>query len=215
MKYKKFNSICLTFFLTCFLCSCKKNKRDEFYQNGNLKNSFFVDNNNNIQGIYRSFYEDGNIKELHNYKNGIKIDSSLIFYDMSDNSLKTKYIYNDSLVSAFHYDTKGNILQKGELFKGERIGKWKFKLPKYDSIVEYIPLKNTSYVNQIWLIDKESRDTIPNRGNYYELMHNDTTSVGENIRIKMYLKESFYNKNTSIFMVIPKSESELNKDFSN
>ncbi|MFD2099329.1 hypothetical protein [Flagellimonas iocasae] len=81
-----------------------------------------------------------------------------------------------------------------------------------DSIVEYIKIGGKEYANQIWLVN-ESKDTIG--GNYFKSLINDTTSLGEITRLRFALIEPSISKVSDLFILLPRDDKKLAKDFSN
>ncbi|WP_350284653.1 hypothetical protein [uncultured Croceitalea sp.] len=215
MNCFKCGNFFVTLILVYSLLSCNRNQVAEYHRNGNLKLSYFVNSEGNIHGVYKSFYESGNISELKYFDNGILVDSLLTFYDNPNIPVKSKDLYHKQYTKTLHFNKNGDTIKKGRFFKTNRIGKWIFHNDDIDSIVEYKLISGSSYTNQIWIRDNSTNDTLISRGNYFLLRHKDTINVTENLRIKLFLKESFYGEESNMFLVIPKLEKELNKDYSN
>ena len=144
-------------------------------------------------------YENGNIKSIYYYGKDKKIDSSIYYYPNKEINKITHYS-NERYGFSIEYDDKGRKYAKGKILKYNngyyRIGKWHFFKKQVDSIVEYLNIDNSPYANQIWVINKENKDTIENRGNFYKIYMQDTIlldnssnilSVNDTLKLRFYL----------------------------
>lgn len=161
-------------------------------------------------------YENGVIESIHHYDNK-KIDSSFYYYPTKE--IKQKIYYNDSLSFTQLYDENGNKTAEGNLVQNDRyfrIGKWRFFLnQEQDSIVEYINVNNKPYLNQYWIVDKKSKDTIANRGNFYYIYTKDSMSIKDTLKIRFYLYQPHFSYNSEMDVIMPKYVEDLKEDFSN
>lgn len=206
------------FVLMNILISCNQAKYREYYGNRALK-SEFIGTKTPKKGIYRKYYKSGNIKQVDIYDNDVKVDSSVYYFEDYQNQIKEIRYFNDSSLRIVGYDRKGNKTKEGKSLMDDpsyRIGKWTFhkQKTKTDSIVEYITVDGKSYVNQIWHKNIKG-DTILGRGNYTEIVKKDSFDLGDLVRLRFILMESFYGVNSDIIIIIPKDENLLKEDYSN
>lgn len=197
-----------------FSCS-KREKIIEKYNNKTIK-AIYYKKDGILDGLYKEFYEDGNIKTEHIFRKGKKIDSS-VFYFPNDVERKRVIYYSDSLDFNTYYDKNNSILSQGYTFNSNinfRVGKWAFLKKEIDSIVEYINVNNEPYVNQVWILNKE-KDTIYNRGNFFEIYMKDSILINELVHIRCYLRLPYYDYDSEMEVIIPKNVNELCHDYSN
>ena len=210
------------------ITSCDS-KVKEYYENGNLR-KVYTKKNNQLQGDYLVYFDDGiTLKESHIYIDGVKKDTS--FYYDPNRQLTELNIWNDSLpqFKVVIKNQKGEILEEGVRISDKdsagvkRFGIWKFYVSNNfykDSLVEYINFRDKTYVNQIWLVNKQG-DTLQDRGNYFESAiydketQNDTTTLGNITRLKFLLTKPMYGLDSDMFVVLPFDDDDLRDDFSN
>ncbi len=159
------------FFLILFSCS---NRKTEYDENGNKIREYELVNNK-LSGVYKEFYEDGKLKAIHIYKNGLKTDSSTYYNTKEEIVLIDKYLQNNII---YQKEFNNNILlSEGEFsytsssqLNKNQIGKWKYykKNGKLEKIIEYINLCGKQYTNQGWYFD-EKGDTLKEYGNYFKI----------------------------------------------
>lgn len=163
------------------------------------------------------FYKNGNIKQKDFYSK-YKLDSTSIYFEDKQNLIKERRIYQDSLIMVYKFAPTGQLTIKGTELRSNnlKMGKWIYSdyQTNMDSIVEYVPIKNNSHVNQIWIQTFE-KDTILGRGNYFEIIKKDTISSDELFRVRFILMEPFIGSDSEVVIVIPKNDAELEDDFSN
>jgi len=85
--------------------------------------------NKKCEGGFKEYYKNGTLKEVHYYKKGVNVDSSL-YYD-SNEVLKKIRFWNDPTNYAVFYDENGNITKTGIAKNKDldfRIGKWVFMM---------------------------------------------------------------------------------------
>lgn len=164
-------------------------------------------------------YRNGNVESVHYYGADKKIDSSHFFAENQKNNQIVYYRENDSINVAVEFDEEGNKFAEGKIVKKNidfRIGQWKFfNRPNADSIVEYFNVDNKSYTNQIWILDKNSKDTLYDRGNFYYIFNKDTISINDTLKYRFYLYQPFYSYNSEMEVIIPEDSKKLKEDFSN
>lgn len=177
---------------------------------------FFVrcDNNNKII----EYYDNGNIMSENYMGNDNVIDSSYIYYPT--NELK-QIIYFDKLDTINNtklYYKFGDLKSEGKIVKKRldfRIGIWKKYGKNLDSIIEYINLNNKPYLNQVWVLNNKTKDTLKNEGNFYEIKFNDNITIGDTVQFRFFQYLPFFGYDSDIEVILPLKDAELNKDFSN
>lgn len=198
--------------------SCSGNTNKDYYENGNIKRVYQLDSNGNFNGKLELYDESGRLKELHHYKNGALIDSS-IFYNPEKEIKKVIYYETDFKYVKNYRDNK-NLKSEGNLNNNELpFGKWKYynSYGQLDRIKEYEIIKGETYLNQDWFFNGEG-DTISNKGSYYSIdFEKDTINLNEPVKAILTLNQPlFKNKNSSVKVIIPKDYSDnFNSDFSN
>ena len=199
--------------------SCDK-KVIEYYENGNVKKVYYENKEGKITGEYVEYYNNEIIKEVHIYKSGIRIDSSVYFYSPPDikKIKKINYWKKNEHDFQINYNKDGTKQNEGEVLSGDdkfRIGYWNFyKDNVVDSIVEYVNVGNRPYTNQIFLLDSNG-DTLKTKGNYYKITYKDTIELGEIARIRFELYQPYYSYSTDSKVVLPVYDSDLKEDYSN
>ena len=135
-KNKRLVLIVLVWLLSyVLLIACTEEERKEFYSNNKLKSIYVVDNTGKKNGIYKEYYENGNLKRLLNYDNdslsGLSVDftekgkvADSIYYKNGKMNGRCKffyasgklkidsYLYNDKTLWYKYYDTLGNIIEE-------------------------------------------------------------------------------------------------------
>lgn len=173
-----------------------------------------------LNGKYEEFYDNGNLKVKHIYNEGVKVDSSIYLYKTGNIRQIMYHLRNDSVSLNKLYDEFNNKIAEGYSLKNDkdyRIGKWIFyeNSLERDSIVEYINVDKNPYVNQVWILNSITGDTIRNKGNFFHIYMRDTVSLGEILHIRCYLYLPYYSYNSEMEVVLPKNDDELENDFSN
>lgn len=206
-----------TFMISLGLLSCQKRKITNYYPDGSVKTQYSKNSKNKIEGKYILFYPSGNIKETRSFLDGIAQDTSKIFFDGYPPTLKTIEVHKeDTSLFRKNFTHSGKLKSFGIIKNKRPIGKWIYRKSELiDSIVEFASIENNAFVNQYWLINRTSGDTINGKGNYYLNTHPKKVLKNEVIRIRVYLKEPFYSQNSNIFLVIPRYDGILKDDFSN
>ncbi len=94
------------------------------------------------------------------------------------------------------------------------MGKWKFYNNDeiLNDIKEYLIINGQSYLNQRWVFNKIG-DTIG--GNFFEVKMKDTVNQDEINRFHFFLKRPLFSYNSESYILLPKDDRKLNKDFSN
>lgn len=190
------NKIKLTFILL-FLLSCsensnhKLNKQTIYFNSGELKEKFFIDSNNERQGVGYEYYEDGKIKEKRTYldnqshgvcknyypngklsakaifKKNIQVDTTFQYFESGVlEALVIKDKNGESIKDVFYYPN-GKIKEKRAFLvgRGEIISKIKYDI--YGNIVE-----NESKYATISLASDKSKFIIElHNNNYLDSIH--------------------------------------------
>ncbi|MHC0443881.1 hypothetical protein ACWA1F_00635 [Flavobacterium sp. 3-218] len=196
--------------LPILIISCKENVIKE-YKNGVLYKLYTLDDNDEYNGVYKEFYNNGNVKVIHNFQNGVLIDSSTSYN--TDSSLLDIRFYNKK-DTVFCKTFKNNTLESsGEAFKTRKIGYWNYYNEDGRIIKkqQFINLCGKHYVNQSWEYDKNN-SIIKNKGNYYKvILEKKEYSVGEKIDIKIIYTPLLGTKSKNLIC----TSTKISDDFCN
>ena len=178
-----------------FIFSCKKEVK-EIYQEYNgqrVKIEFGGRSNDSLfTGHEGSSYENGNLKTLGYYKNGVLIDTLFVYH--KNGRIKEKGLLKNNLKNGWwlSYDEQGNLLAK----------------------MEILNFGDTLYKNQSYFYEKNG-DIKMEPSTFFEIEISDTLKLGKNAaRIKNYIT-NFNNSERNLLSVIlenKKSENEIRKD---
>ncbi len=204
------------------LVSCSKTEpKKGYYNSGELLSEYYLENNK-LNGIFKEYYRNGNLKEIHNYKNDILIDSSIYYYKKPSKSLR-KIIFriNDSISKYTYYNNKVNkiIKSEGMSYKDSiLIGKWKYYVNGVlIRVSEYKNIENKTYLNQEWDFNANG-DTIC-VGSFFRLIKNvkDTLKINQKFASLVYVRCPYFKEEKSeILVCLPISNTvNFNNDFSN
>ncbi|WP_298537804.1 hypothetical protein [uncultured Algibacter sp.] len=216
MKIDKFLTCNIVLIALLVLSSCSQTIKD-FYDDGSIKREYHL-KKEKYDGAYKEYYTNGNLKLLHNYKNGRLVDSSLFYNEKT--SLKIDYIryYSNDGIKEVVFDN-GVLLKEGFVNdKNIGIGKWKFYNKKglLEIVREYKIINNEQYLNQSWSFNKKG-DTVYG-GNFCKIdVVKDTISLLEPFRAVAYLYVPlFENANSEATVCLPYDENvNFDKNFSN
>lgn len=185
------------------------NSKVEYYPNGKIYKEYSM-NEDELQGLYKEYYENGDKKEKHTYDKGVKIDSS-IYYKKNKISKVDYYISRDTIVQKLYYPN-GKIKETGRYCKNIKVGKWKyFANDRSFKVFEYYNINGQQYTNQGWFFDKRG-DTIKNYGNYfsYKILNG---SVVKNRTITLWFSyKPIIASNPNIAVL---GSTHINESFSN
>jgi len=99
--------------IVLFTVSCTDRKVKDYYEDGHLKREVTVNARNEFDGLMKIFYEDGSLKSISFWNNGVKDgEAKSYFKDGSLNSIETwsegerhgKYVI---------FNSNGNLLKEG------------------------------------------------------------------------------------------------------
>lgn len=201
------------FLLSVFLFSCS-NKKKEYYDNGNLKAQYQISQNGLLEGKFISYFKNGNIKSIDLYRENIKVDSTIIYDSIIPDKVKLIYLWNRTSKDSFYVKNyeDNEVLNEGYIYKAKKVGKWKYyKDKKLEKVLEYINIKNETYLNQGWFFDKLG-DTIKGVGNNYKFNYSVFQKKKQN-EIDIFIKYNpLINNNSNVVLLF---SEQLNKDFSN
>lgn len=189
MIFMKNYYIIAVLFVSLIGCSNDDKEKITYYENGRIKSKTFLLDNKNVQHKYFNS-ERNNIEIVTTYENDTLSSSN--FYYSNDNLRKKGVFYLDSLeIGNWNfYDIDGNITD----------------------VREFLIINKKSYLNQRWLFNTIG-DTIG--GNFFEVKFSDTIVKGKPNRFHFLLTRPILSEKSKSFILIPKEEYGLNKDFSN
>lgn len=144
-------------------------------------------NQNNVIEI--SNFEDGQ-KAITYGEKGI-IDSIII---EKGNIKISKFISKNNkkgnnLFKVYFYDTKGNVISKGNMSHNNKIGNWLyFKNKQLIKKEEYFRICERNVINQIWQYDSKNKIDL-SKSSFYNYKFTDTLIEKENLKV---LKIKFF-----------------------
>src|SRR5690554_2810065 len=197
-------------FLSVFLFACNnKEKVVEYYPDNSIHKKYTL-KKGIMEGNYVEYFNDNKIKYECIFKNGVKVDFSLL-YNQNPYFLNQIDFYKkqDTVYSVSLYDN-GIRENEGELFEGRQIGKWTFykKTGEIDKIIEYVNLNGKQYTNQGWYFNKDG-DTIKEFGNYYNYkLSSNEIFAGEVFELEIEYKPLLVVNGDLIAVFHPKVESD-------
>ena len=158
----------LLLFILSFLFTSCKNEIKEYDAEHRLTKEYSLNNEKKFDGTYKEFYENGNLKIVKNYKDGIVIDSTILYNRDSTISQIQFPLKKDSLL--YKNYQKKSLESEGIFYKEMKYGKWKYfkKNGNLDKVIEYVNVCGKQYTNQGWFF-KNGKDTIKEFGNYYRI----------------------------------------------
>ena len=212
----------LIIFSLTFLSSCqqKLKKVRTYYNNGNLKEVYFIDKNGIKQGKFIFYYENGNIS----YTTTITDDRTDTIYKYSkstDNNLVVKrFVNEDSTIYAEGLYPNHIVHYKGlNDNKYRKIGRWYFFNESGDtaSIEEYKIIDGKSYLNQMIVIDTTLYDS---KYGHACSIEPETTKIkiGDSIRVVAKSTISSFEtdrKKPDFYIIKPRFGKSFSATFSN
>ena len=171
--------------------------------------------------IKKEYYSNGNLKELKYYgKKNSQSDSMIVYFEEYKGIPKSIItLKEDSVYYQKKYYQNGRIESEGYYINNEnfKIGKWEFHNIKgyKESVMEYMNIRNKSYLNQSWTFNKEGDTLYGDKGHFYETNLSDTLKLDKVNRIQFFLKEPFLSSQSQVYILLPKDEESLNKYFYN
>ncbi len=200
---------------------CKKQPNKEYYPDGSLKNEFSLINGK-YEGVFKKYYQSGQLEQLHTYSNGRKVDSSLFYNRNGVLDYIDYHNINDSIgVYRKYFYENESLKSEGFLHNEElMVGYWSHYNEDYgylEEVREMINIDNKPYLNQNWHFNAKG-DTIHEKSVYANLLFfKDTISITDAVKVYAVQEQPFFkDKNSSIMAVVPKDYSEdFDEYFSN
>lgn len=204
--------------LTFLLSSCIDIKK-EYYENGVLYREYSMDKGV-LEGVYKEYYENGDMKLIHHYRNGRKIDSSVLFYPNSNNIIKVRKNWEkEGDYYLREYYSNGIIKFEGFVKDSIRIGTWKYYKNSgvLDESREYMNVEGGSYLNQVYNVNFNG-DTLYQGSNFIRIVvAKDTIELNEPFRAIVYLEGEFFRSKEVPYIKVSIANNIQNfkSDFSN
>jgi TonB family protein len=124
---------------------------ETFHENGMAKDSGLFEKKAK-QGIFKGWYEDGELQYIYHYQNGIKVDTS--YELMKDGSLSEITIADKEGNGIFqNYHKNGKIKLLGRVKNGKRDGPFVFKADDGTKIMDIVFLKDSAIQAQCFNTD--------------------------------------------------------------
>lgn len=211
------NLIISSIIVVILFSSCSKKRT--YYKDGNLKEIYHVKDHRK-DGLYKLFYKNGKVKEKHNYNQGKKIDSSMFFYNNEENSIKRKIKYLEADTTlVYNYHENGKKESFGNKLPNKNMyGWWKFYETdgRLSKNFEILNIDGKKILNRAYIYDDEGDDSL--ESNYYIIQtasNTDTVKINEVKNIRIILMSPFFSMHSNPYIVIGKGEEDFNQDFSN
>lgn len=207
------NRICI-FIFSCLVMSCENDThflKINKYPTGELltKTSYSL-KDSLIDGAYKEYFKNGQIKKIIYFKNGIPIDSAMQFFETGE--LEFKEMKKLDTIHTYHYFKTGEVsLYKKFLNTDPTIEiDWSVFYDMKGDIsdsIQHIRFKGSSYMNQ--RINYFKNEINIDSSNYYRFTLNKIENTD-----RFYLKITYepFIKKAHVFFILGK---QLNSDFSN
>jgi antitoxin component YwqK of YwqJK toxin-antitoxin module len=115
----------------------KKGMWKNFYNTGELKSEGNYENGVK-QGKWTYFFKEGNIEQTGEYENG-RLNGSWTWYFRNGTVEREEEYYNGREEGMFiEYDESGKIITKGEYFDGEKEGEWFYEVGDHIEVGSYV-----------------------------------------------------------------------------
>jgi hypothetical protein len=109
------------------------------------------------------FYGNGQLMSVSKYRNDILVDTAQTYFrDTQPSKVKEMVIWKDETVELRSYYKIHGIQSRGSALKldlKKSIGKWTLVKKDIDSVVEYVDVKNSTYAERHWILNKKG-DTL-------------------------------------------------------
>jgi len=197
-------------FTSFFLFTSCQNEIKEYDVEHRLTKEYSLNNENKFDGVYKEFYENGNPKVVKHFKNGILIDSTLIYNQDNTISQIQFPLKKDSLLYKNYLNN--HLESEGIFYKQIKYGKWKYfkNNGDLDKVVEYVNVCGKQYTNQGWYF-KNGKDTIKEFGNYYNIKLPKTIKQNQPFKFTIYHKPIIAANPDLIFCI----GTKVDKNFCN
>lgn len=201
------------FFLSILMFSCSKREK-KYFDNGNLKAEYQVNDEGVLEGEFISYYKNGHMKSIDLYRNNIKVDSTIVYDSLEPNKKKLVIFHNklslDSIYSKNYED--GEVTSEGFVYKSQKTGKWKYyKNKRLEKVLQYKNINGTQYLNQGWFFDNNG-DSIKAYGNNYKFEYTINKKDSQNEIDISITYNPLIAKNANVILLY---NEKLNKQFSN
>ncbi|WP_438710453.1 hypothetical protein ACSTS3_16190 [Aquimarina muelleri] len=214
----------LYLFILIVLIGCKEKltKVVEYYDNGSIKETYYIDKDSIKHGESIEYFPNGRVGLTTKYTNG-KIKDT-IFYYRDNNSIRMKefFLTNDNVYYEDFYPN-GSIRQKG-IFnnKRQRIGLWKNydKEGNHHFTKEYKIIDSKVHTNQMW-VTLPTGDTLTEGVSIRYHFDKNKLQLTDSIYAFFQTEDSAFNEEdkekTKVSVVLPKDYTQANfvPDFSN
>tara|TARA_R100001377_G_scaffold21872_1_gene11661 strand:+ start:94 stop:1008 length:915 start_codon:yes stop_codon:yes gene_type:complete len=206
--------------------SCRNEPIIEHHDNGAVWKEYYL-KDNKLSNIYKEYFTNGKLKLIHRYKDNKRIDSSIYYYKTPVEKIKQIIYWNvndrDSLAKQIGFSVNGKKSKEGNLLNLgldslSAIGNWKYfdDEGRLKSVREYKNIDKKSYLNQEWDFNNKG-DTLFYPTHYFDIIKTkDTFALNYPFRAGAIIGlPIFKEKESEIYVVVPKSGFNFNKDFSN
>lgn len=207
-------------FLVLMFITISCNNKKEYYENGSISKEYnSVDGK--IDGVYREYYPNQNLKKLCFYTNGILKDSLVHYYDNKQNSIRSVDYFSDNndTIKKVFFREDGSKIKIGHILQNRiMVGEWFFyhKNGIVSQKIEYLNIGNKEYVNQGWYYNEDGKE-IEDSGNYITIeTKSDTVKIEEPLVFLFSLAKPYFSYESDVYVCLPRNKlSDVKQDFSN
>ena len=159
----------------------------------------------------KTYFPNGKLKSLVNYKNEAVLDSSLFYY-FKNGKLSEKATYRNDTIYYYEYYQNGNLSVKSQFLGPKNIKNigWFIRYSDSGSVkdsTEYLLIDGKEYLNQKIVYDKG--EILRDSSIFYRMK---LSKVKNSRFYKLQISYNSFNNDSDVFMILGK---EFNQDFSN
>ncbi|MBJ2175222.1 hypothetical protein JBL43_13295 [Aureibaculum sp. A20] len=126
----------LIIILGCLAMSLNAQEEQTYWDNGNVKTTIILDDNGEKTGTYKTFYENGELKEYGSYENGKKIGTWKEYYYDGTTKKVTRYYSGIIYRNEIYYDNGRLMVSGGFDDNGKKDGPWKQQYDNWQEKLE-------------------------------------------------------------------------------
>lgn len=172
-----------TIIIVILFSACNKSNK-VFYKNGGIMSEYYIVNDK-IEGVYKEYYESGELKFVVNYKKGVINGEKKSFYkdgkiksieNFTENQLNgdCRYFSNSGKIDSI----KSYFMVNPQVYKADDEESY-FKLVR--NVFDSSTLRKKSQLNSVLRIDKDGNVEI-NRSHYFEIaLKKDTINLKDSM----------------------------------
>jgi antitoxin component YwqK of YwqJK toxin-antitoxin module len=187
-----------------FLIACSSdNKKYEYYSNGSIRFEFTIKNQLK-NGRCLKYYENGKIASEAYFLNDTLNGPAKYYYPTGD--LRESCFWKKGLIDSLRIEYYRSGVKKsiGRYSGGRPSGDFQEfdSLGKLNAIREYVIVKNSSHVNNVYVFDNNG-DTVITKSNFYRITFcNDSIHIGDKFRANLNLIAPLFEKSKLVIYFV-------------